>query len=153
MKKMKLLKQPRDGVKPIIDAIAAARTSVDLVVFRFDLPELERALQSAAKRGIAVHALIAHTSGNGNKKLRDLESRLLEAGATVARTDDEMVRYHGKLLLIDKKTLFVMGFNYTIRDICRSRSLGIVTTNASCVRKRRLIAPTRTAVRPSVRRM
>jgi phosphatidylserine/phosphatidylglycerophosphate/cardiolipin synthase-like enzyme len=44
-------------------------------------------------------------------------------------------------LLIDNKTLFVLGFNYTRLDIQRSRSLGVVTRNPSLVREaRRLIA-------------
>lgn len=135
MSQTKLIIQPRDGIKPLVDAIARAKKSVLIVVFRFDLPELEKALQEAAQRGVAVHALIAHTSGGGNKKLRNLESRLLECGATVARTDDDMVRYHGKLLLIDKARLFILGFNYTARDIRGCRSLGLVTQKPSVVRE------------------
>ena len=132
---MKLIVQPEDGIKPLINAINRAKRSVSIVVFRFDLPELEKALKAACKRGVDVHALVAHTTSKGEKKLRKLESRMLEHGATVARTDDDMVRYHGKLMIIDKKTLFVMGFNYTPLDIRASRSLGIVTRNPANVRE------------------
>jgi cardiolipin synthase len=132
---MKLIVQPEDGIKPLIDAINRAKRSVSIVVFRFDLPELEKALKAACKRGVDVHALVAHTTSKGEKKLRKLESRMLEHGATVARTDDDMIRYHGKLMIIDKKTLFVMGFNYTPLDIRASRSLGIVTRNPANVRE------------------
>ena len=137
---MKLIVQPDDGLKPLIQAIAKAKRSVVVVIFRFDLPELEKALEAAIERGVSVHALVAHISSQGDKKLRKLESRLLKKGATVARTDDDMVRYHGKLLLIDGKTLFVLGFNYTRLDISRSRSLGVMTRKPSVVREaRRLI--------------
>jgi len=137
---MKLIVQPADGLKPLIQAIAKAKRSVTIVIFRFDLPELERALEAAIGRGVSVHALVAHISSQGDKKLRKLESRLLKKGATVARTDDDMVRYHGKLLLIDDKTLYVLGFNYTRLDISRSRSLGVMTQKPSVVREaRRLI--------------
>jgi len=137
---MKLIVQPDDGLKPLIQAIAKAKRSVVIVIFRFDLPELEKALEAAIERGVSVHALVAHISSQGDKKLRKLESRLLKKGATVARTDDDMVRYHGKLLLIDGKTLFVLGFNYTRLDISRSRSLGVMTRKPSVVREaRRLI--------------
>jgi len=138
---MKLIVQPRDGIKPLVDAIGRARKSIAIAVFRFDLTELEKALAAAIKRGVAVQALIAHTSGGGEKKLRKLESRLLDAGALVARTADDMVRYHGKFLLIDNKILFVLGFNYTALDVKNSRSLGVVTRSAAVVREaRRLIA-------------
>src|SRR5438128_4429783 len=106
---MKLIVEPEDGVKPLIDAIDRAKKSIIIVIFRLDLSEMEQSLKAAMKRGVEVHALIAHTSSQGNKELRKLESRLLEHGATVARTDDDMVRYHGKLLVIDKKTLYVLG--------------------------------------------
>ena len=138
---MRLIVQPRDGVKPLVQAIARAKQSIWIAVFRFDLKEVEKALETAIKRGVAVQALIAHTSGGGEKQLRKLESRLLEAGAWVARTDDAMVRYHGKLLLIDNEVLFVLGFNYTRLDIRESRSLGVVIKSSTLVREaRRLLA-------------
>ena len=138
---MRLIVQPRDGVKPLVDAIAKARRNVWIAVFRFDLDEMEAALQAAIKRGVTVQALIAHTSGGGERELRELESRLLQAGAWVARTDDDMLRYHGKLLIIDNETLFVLGFNYTHADIRRSRSLGVVVRKAALVREaRRMLA-------------
>src|SRR5207244_5171571 len=99
---MRLIVQPDDGVKPLIEAIDRAKRTVTIVVFRFGLAELENALQAACKRGVAVHALVAHATGKGEKRRRKLQSRLLEYGATVARTDDDMVRYHEKLLLIDR---------------------------------------------------
>jgi cardiolipin synthase len=138
---MKLIVQPDDGVKPLVEAISQAKKRIAIVVFRFDLKELEKALEAAIRRGVTVQALIAHTSGGGEKQLRKFERRLLQAGALVARTDDDMVRYHGKLLLIDNRTLFVLGFNYTRLDIRRSRSLGVVTKETAIVREaRRLIA-------------
>jgi phosphatidylserine/phosphatidylglycerophosphate/cardiolipin synthase-like enzyme len=132
---MRLIVQPKDGVQPLLDAIAQAKKSVDIVIFRFDLRELEEALKAACKRGVDVHALVAHTAGSGNNSLRSLESRLLEYGATVARTDDDLVRYHGKLLLIDKATLYVLGFNYTYQDIRRSRSFAVAVKKPSVVRE------------------
>jgi cardiolipin synthase len=132
---MKLIVEPDDGVKPLIKAIDGAKKSVTMVVFRFDLADLEKALKAACKRGVAVHVLVAHTTSKSEKPLRKLESRLLEYGATVARTDDEMVRYHGKLVIIDKEVLFVLGFNYTNLDMRRSRSFGIVTRKAAAVRE------------------
>ena len=138
---MRLIVQPRDGVKPLIQAIARAKQSIWIAVFRFDLKEVEKALEAAIKRGVGVQALIAHTSGGGEKQLRKLENRLLEAGAWVARTDDDMVRYHGKLLVIDNQLLYVLGFNYTRLDIRRSRSLGVVIRSSTLVREaRRLLA-------------
>ena len=71
---MKLIVQPDDGVKPLIEAVGRARKSIAITVFRFDLPEMEEALETAVKRGVAVRAIIAHTSSGGDKQLRKLWS-------------------------------------------------------------------------------
>jgi phosphatidylserine/phosphatidylglycerophosphate/cardiolipin synthase-like enzyme len=130
---MKLLIQPRDGVAPILAAIKKATTSIEILIFRFDRDDIERALQSAIDRGVKVHALIAHTNHGGAERLRKLEQRLLGAGATVDRTGDDFVRYHGKLMIVDRTVLLVFGCNYTRLDLTRSRSFGIVTTNRKTV--------------------
>jgi phosphatidylserine/phosphatidylglycerophosphate/cardiolipin synthase-like enzyme len=129
---LELIVQPTDGFKPILGAIDRAKTTLDLAIFRFDLKPLEKAIDAAVKRGVAVRALIAHTNSGGEKRLRQLEQRMLDAGVTVTRTSDDLARYHGKLLIVDRQELHVYGFNYTSLDL-KSRSLGII------VRERRLV--------------
>ena len=131
---MQVITQPQDGVAPILKAIKHARKTIDIVVFRFDIDDIEEALKQAVTRGVVVRALIAHTNRGGASKLRKLESRLLKAGVTLSRTADDMVRYHGKLLIVDRKQAFVLGFNYTHQDVEKSRSLGLMTRNPKIVR-------------------
>jgi len=131
---MQVIIQPDDGVAPVLKAIKRARKTVDIVIFRFDLDAIEEELTRAVKRGVTVRALIAHTNRGGASKLRKLESRLLKAGVTLSRTADDMVRYHGKLLIVDREQAFVLGFNYCRQDIEKSRSLGLVTRNPKVVR-------------------
>jgi cardiolipin synthase A/B len=120
-------------VNPLIEAIQSAKSTVDIAIFRFDRKELERAMINAVQRGVQVRALIACTNRGGEKRLRDLEARLLEAGVTVARTADDLVRYHAKYLIVDSHELFLLAFNFTYLDIEQSRSFGVMTTNKSAV--------------------
>ena len=132
---MKLIIQPAHGTGPLIKAIKKAKKTIEIVIFRFDDPEIERALMDAVARGVFVHALIAFTNRGGEKSLRRLEMRFLEKGITVARTANDLVRYHGKLLLIDRKELWILAYNFTRLDMERSRSFGICTRNTGLVQE------------------
>jgi len=131
---VKLIIQPDDGVTPLVQAVRKAKKNVDIVIFRFDRAELAKALQAAVGRGVSVRALIAHTNRGGEKSLRKLELMLLDSGVTVARTADDLPRYHGKMMIVDDR-LFVLGFNYTNIDIERSRSFGIITKDRALVKE------------------
>jgi len=131
---VKLIIQPDDGLAPLLKAVRKARKNVDILIFRFDRPELEKALEAAVARGVVVRALIAHTNRGGEKSLRKLELKLLAAGITVARSADDLPRYHGKMMVVDD-TLYVFGFNYTKLDIEKSRSFGIITTDKRIVKE------------------
>jgi len=127
---------PARGRSHVVDqGIAAARRSIEIAIFRFDQREVERALANAVNRGVAVRALIAHTNRAGEENLRRLEMRLLEAGVVVARTADDLARYHGKLMVIDHRELYLLAFNPTYADIDRSRSFGLITRSPSVVRE------------------
>jgi phosphatidylserine/phosphatidylglycerophosphate/cardiolipin synthase-like enzyme len=129
---VELIVQPSDGIEPILKAVKKAERSIELIIFRFDLKEVEKALEAAVERGVNVSALIAHTHKGPDKRLRQLELRMLQKGVTVSRTGDDLIRYHAKLMIIDREELHLYGFNYTGVDI-KSRSFGLIT------RERRMV--------------
>ena len=131
---MELIVQPADGLKPVLATVEGAKKAIDIIIFRFDLKPLEKALEAAVQRGVTVRALIAHTNSGGEKRLRDLELRFLKAGVTVSRTGKDLVRYHGKLMIVDREELHVYGFNYTARDL-QSRSFGLCTRDRRTVQE------------------
>jgi cardiolipin synthase len=124
---VKLIVEPDAGILPVLAGIKRARKTIDILIFRLDRKDVADALAAAVKRGVAVRALIAHTNRGGEKSLRKLELKLLAAGVTVARTADDLVRYHGKMMVVDRRWLYVLGFNYTWRDLKQTRSFGIIT--------------------------
>jgi cardiolipin synthase len=132
---LKLLIQPGDGIDRLVKGIKKAKKSVEIVIFRFDRDELERAMVEAVQDGIFVHALITFTNRGGEGHLRKLEMELLEKGVSVARTAGDLVRYHGKMMLIDRKELYLLAFNFTHLDMDHSRSFGIITRNRSLVQE------------------
>jgi len=132
---VKLLIQPDNGIKPLLDALGKAKKSIKILIFRFDRIEIEKALVAAVARGVAVQALTAYTNQGEEKNLRRLEMRLLGQGITVTRTAEDLVRYHGKMIIIDDKVLYLLGFNFTHIDIDLSRSFGVAITKAGLVKE------------------
>jgi phosphatidylserine/phosphatidylglycerophosphate/cardiolipin synthase-like enzyme len=132
---VKLIIQPADGSAPVLAAIKSARKTVEIAIFRFDHKAIEAALMAAAARGVRVTALIAFHNRGGEGILRKLELRFLDAGIIVARTSGDLVRYHGKYILIDRRVLYVLSFNFTRLDIDHSRGFGIVTTQVACLQE------------------
>src|SRR5512140_204712 len=132
---MKLLIQPGNGVAAMLSGISGAKKTIEIVIFRFDRAELEKELKAAVARGVSVSALIAYTNRGGEINLRKLEMRLLAVGVAVSRTADDLVRYHDKLMIIDRRLLYVMSFNLTHLDIDHSRGFGIVTRNTRLVQE------------------
>src|SRR5687768_14559944 len=122
---MRLIVEPDDGIEPVLHGITHARRTIDLSIFRLDHADLPQALASAVARGVTVRTLVAHRNGGKSKEkgLRSLELQLLHAGASVCRTDDDLARYHEKIMIVDRESLYVFGFNLTRLDIEKSRSL------------------------------
>jgi phosphatidylserine/phosphatidylglycerophosphate/cardiolipin synthase-like enzyme len=131
---VELIVQPDDGIQPLLTAVKNAKESLDIIIFRFDLKPLEKAIEAAVSRGVTVRALIAHTNSGGERRLRELEQRMLGVGVAVSRTADDLVRYHGKFLIVDSAELHVYGFNFTGIDT-QSRSFGIICQDRRCIQE------------------
>jgi phosphatidylserine/phosphatidylglycerophosphate/cardiolipin synthase-like enzyme len=131
---MRLIVEPEGGIGPILSAIDQAQRTIDIVIFRLDCKSVTRHLERAVDRGVIVHALIARKHRGGAGDLRKLERRLLRAGVVLAQMAGNLTRYHGKMMIVDRRVLHVYGFNYTRLDY-RSRSFGIVTSDRALVRE------------------
>jgi len=131
---VELIVQPEDGIEALLTALKNAEKTVDIIIFRFDLKSVEKAIVAAVARGVVVRALIAHTNSGGERRLRELEQRMLAAGVSVSRTADDLVRYHGKFLIVDGAELHVYGFNFTSID-SQSRSFGIICQDRRCIQE------------------
>ena len=132
---MKLLIQPESGVGPLIKEIDSAKKTIEIAIFRFDHVEVQRALERAVDRGVSVHALIANTNHSEDKHLRKLEMDLLPAGIEVSRTADDFLRHHYKFMIVDRRVLYLLTFNYTHLDIEHSRSFGLVIDDPDVVQE------------------
>jgi cardiolipin synthase len=133
---VKLLIEPDAGAGPLLAGIARAKKSVEIAIFRFDRRDIEIALKAAAAaKRVGVTAVIAFANRGGEQNLRRLESRFLDAGIVVARSASDLSRYHGKYILIDRRVLYVLSFNFTHLDIGHSRGFGVVTTNPNWIRE------------------
>lgn len=124
---MRVIIQPRDGIEPLLDGINQAQESVEIVIYRLDRLEIEQALVEAAARGVRVHALITYTNKDDLPEIKKLEKRLTERKVTVTRTAEDLIRYHSKVMIIDRRHLYLLTFNFTFLDIHHSRSFGIIT--------------------------
>jgi phosphatidylserine/phosphatidylglycerophosphate/cardiolipin synthase-like enzyme len=132
---MQVIIQPRDGIEPLLKGIRKARRSIEIIIYRLDRLEIEQALVEAAARGVSVHALITHTNREDIKEIKKLERRLVERGVSVTRTAEDLVRYHSKMMVVDRKTLYLLTFNFTFLDIHHSRSFGVITQEPDLVKE------------------
>lgn len=130
---MQVIIQPRDGIDPLLAGIRQAQKSIEIIIYRMDRLEIEQSLVEAAARGVSVHALITYTNRENLKEIKKLERRLAERKVAVTRTDEELVRYHSKMMIVDRRELYLLTFNFTFLDIHHSRSFGVVTNNPSLV--------------------
>jgi len=126
---VRVIIQPRDGITPLLEGINQAEKSIEIIIYRLDRLEIEQALVDAAARGVRVHALITYTNKEDFKEIRKLEKRLAVRKVKVTRTKEDLVRYHSKILIIDRRKLFLLTFNFTFLDIHHSRSFGLITEN------------------------
>ncbi len=130
---MKLLIEPEIGADPLIKEIDGAKKTIEIAIFRFDHEGIKGALERAVDRGVAVHALIANTNHGEEKGLRKLEMDFLPAGIEVSRTADDLLRHHYKFMIVDRRVLYVLTFNYTHLDIEHSRSFALVIDDPEAV--------------------
>jgi phosphatidylserine/phosphatidylglycerophosphate/cardiolipin synthase-like enzyme len=114
------------GAQAPLDAlIAHARRGLDVESEEMDDPAVTRELCLAARRGVHVRILMSYQPA-----LRAALTYLAVCGAQVRTYPANAALYiHAKLILVDRRTLFIGSQNFSRQSLLYNRELGIVTQN------------------------
>jgi phosphatidylserine/phosphatidylglycerophosphate/cardiolipin synthase-like enzyme len=114
------MRPPSTLLNAIIADINAARQSVDLAVFDLDVPALIGALQRAAERGLTVRVVLDSENLTA-AEVAHAVSELEDSGINVV-FDQRSPFMHHKIVLIDRRIVWVGSWNATINDTFRNNN-------------------------------
>jgi phosphatidylserine/phosphatidylglycerophosphate/cardiolipin synthase-like enzyme len=113
-------RSPTSLLQAIVADLDLARSSVDLAVFDFDIPELTDALLRANKRGVVVR-LIVDSENLDTPEVAEQTGRLQRAGVAI-RFDRREPFLHNKFVVVDGAIACTGSWNATTNDTWRNNN-------------------------------
>ena len=126
----RLIVLPDDTAKPLIDALAGAKRSINIRMFLFTDPEMLAAVQAAQARGVKVRVMLNPQRRDGSSDNEETRQALAAAGVEVRDSSPAFAVTHQKSMLIDGETGYVESLNWETRDLTETRDYAVVTTDA-----------------------
>jgi len=130
-----LIVLPDDSVKPIIDAIDAAKKSLRIKMFSFSAPDLLKAVIAAHQRGVKVWVMLNAARRSGEDDNKTVRKALTRAGADVKDSSPEFGITHEKSMVVDDELAFVKSLNWATENLTETRDYAIVTGHKKGVRE------------------
>jgi len=118
---------PDAGPQPLLDAIAAAKTSLRVKMFVFDDPGLLDAVIAAKKRGVDVRVMLNPARRSGETENEESRRKLVEAGVSVLDSNPAFELTHEKSMVLDDAQAFVMSLNWETRNVTETRDYAVIT--------------------------
>jgi phosphatidylserine/phosphatidylglycerophosphate/cardiolipin synthase-like enzyme len=125
-----LIVLPDDTAKPIVDALAAAKRSLNIRMFLFTDPTLLETVIAAHHRGVKVRVMLNPARRTGEEENKESRERLHKVGIEVRDSSPDFDLTHQKSMVIDDTIGFVESLNWETRDLTETRDYAVVTTNA-----------------------
>jgi cardiolipin synthase A/B len=124
-----LIVLPEDTAQPILDALSAARRSVQIRMFLFTDLGLTNAVIAAKRRGVKVRVMLNPARRGGECENDETNDKLLHAGIEVKDSNPAFQLTHQKSMVVDDEVGFVESFNWETRDLTVTRDYAVVTTH------------------------
>jgi cardiolipin synthase len=102
-----LIVLPDDTAKPILDALAAARRSLNIRMFLFTDPTLIDAVAAAHRRGVNVRVMLNPARRSGEDDNKESRKMLAALGIDVRDSSPTFDLTHQKSMVIDDEIGFV----------------------------------------------
>jgi len=127
---LSLVVEPDDGIAPVANALAQAHSTVDLVVYELEDPQLEAELADDEARGVAVRVLLDNLSSFGNHPNQAAYDFLQSHSVPVEWTPKYFPLTHQKTLVVDGTEALIMTFNLATKYYTTSRDFAVVDDDA-----------------------
>src|SRR6185437_11560088 len=118
---LSLITEPDDTVQPVVQAIQNAHTSVDLVIYELEDPQVEQALADAQSRGVQVRVLLDNLDSFGNYPNDAAYTFLQSHNVPIEWSPNYFPLTHQKTLIVDDTEAMIMTFNLSPQYYASSR--------------------------------
>ncbi|HXV84390.1 MAG TPA: phospholipase D-like domain-containing protein [Candidatus Binatia bacterium] len=130
-----LIVMPDDSARPILEAIAAAKKSLQIKMFLFSDPALLAAVTAAQKRGVKVRVMLNPARRGGEPENELTRKKLEKAGVEVIDSNPAFAVTHEKSMVVDNEIAFVKSLNWETKNLTETRDYAVVTGNNEEVRE------------------
>jgi phosphatidylserine/phosphatidylglycerophosphate/cardiolipin synthase-like enzyme len=125
----KLIVLPDDTAKPLLDAIDAARRSLNIRMFLFTDETLLNAVIAAKRRNVNVRVMLNPARRSGEAENEASRQKLTDAGIDVRASSPKFDLTHQKSMVVDDELGFVESLNWELRDLTETRDYAVTTTH------------------------
>ncbi len=127
--------------RPVVAEINKAQVSIDIASFDLNLPSVIEALVAAENRGVVVRVVVDGVNGSTDLKAADTEDHipfnglkaLKDAGIPVVNGGRSSGLMHDKIIIIDRKLLFIGSWNMSYNDTYRNNNNLLRITNLQLI--------------------
>lgn len=113
---------PEDFEPALLDLVASAQTSIDVLIYQLSRPSFVSAFAAAAKRGVAVRILVDPDEGLTASQA----SKLAAAGVAIADAPASFAHAHSKVLVVDGDRAAILSGNLDYHTMVTERNYGVV---------------------------
>ncbi|HRI12365.1 MAG TPA: phospholipase D-like domain-containing protein [Verrucomicrobiota bacterium] len=129
MSERALIVLPDESSKPILDAIAAAKKSLQVKMFVFSDPDLLKAVIAAHNRGVKVRVMLNAARRSGEDDNEHVRKALEKAGVATKDSNPAFGITHEKSMVVDEEIAFIKSLNWATKNLVETRDYAITTTH------------------------
>ena len=125
---------PKDGHKPIIDAIDSAKISVHMVMFLLTDTNVVDAIKRAYAKGVEIKIILNQSTLTTGSTNLEIYNELKALGINVMRSSTGFTITHEKAMLIDNATVYITAMNMST-SFPTERDYGVITTDSDVIKE------------------
>jgi cardiolipin synthase A/B len=125
----KLIVQPDDGEKPVVDFLNSAHKTVALKQFTFTHPILLDTVMALHKKGVRVRVMLNGTKATGERLNDPFFEKMKSTGIEVQWSNPSFLVTHEKSIIVDGKSALLPTFNFMEKYFQATRDYGVLTND------------------------